>query len=263
MVQINTESASKVRGVVKGPWGMVSGATVAAGERSATSDSAGAYEISALTPGVYDVTVKPPFPGYEASPQKADLAAGETKVVDIYLDFEKTAVEGHVYDQDGKPIAGATLSGLLSGKDMATTTTDESGYFRVERVTPGDRFVRVNAPGYMGETRDFKVSKDEATALEFHLKPSTCGIHGTVTDENGQGLQAEIRLLKSGTVLQNIRSNETGHYEFHLAPGTYQVLATAPSYDVEPWEGSISGDTEANFRLRPSWNLHDPWRGMR
>lgn len=99
------------------------------------SDSAGAYEISALIPGVYDVTVKPPFPGYTMPPQKVELASAETKVVDIYLDYEKTVVEGHVCDQDGKPIAGATLSGVLAGKEIGTMSTDEQGHFMFEGVT--------------------------------------------------------------------------------------------------------------------------------
>ena len=237
---------------------MLKGATVAAGERSATSDSAGAFEIVALTAGVYDVTVKPPFPGYEASPQKVTVAAGETRVVDIYLDYEKTVVEGHVYDQDGKPIAGATLSGVLSGAEIGTMTTNEEGYFRFERVTPGDRFIRVNAPGYTAETRDFTASQDKTTALEFRLKATTCKIHGTVTDENGQTAQAEIRLrATSGAILQDFNSKEDGRYEFLLSPGTYQVNATAPGYEIESWRGSISGDTEVSFRLR---RARQDWR---
>ena len=97
-----------------------------------------------------------PFPGYEAPPQTVEVKAGEIQVVDFYLDFKKAVVEGHVYSQDGKPIAGATLSGVLSGKDMESVTTNAEGYFKFSKVTPGDRFIRVNAPGFVGETRDFK-----------------------------------------------------------------------------------------------------------
>jgi len=251
MAEGKAEFTCELRGVVKYPWGVLKGAAVAVGEKSTTSDSAGAYEIGELTPGAYDVTVKPPFPGYAVSPQKVELLAAETKVVDIYLDYEKTVVEGHVYDENGKPITGATLSGVLSGKEIETMTSDEQGHFSFEGVTPGDRFIRVNAPGYMAETRDFMASKDKTTSLEFRLASATCKIHGTVTDQNGKPTKAEVRLRQppSGVILQNSNSNEDGHYEFLLSPGDYQVLATAPSHEVEPWKGSIQGDTEVNFRL--------------
>jgi uncharacterized surface anchored protein len=213
-----------------------------------------------LTPGLYDITVKPPFSGFTVSPQKVVLAADETKALDIYLDYEKSVVEGNVYDQEGKPIVGATLSGVPSGRDIATTTTDEQGYFRFEAVTPGDRFIRVNAPGYTAQTRNFTASQEGTTTLEFRLEQATCSIHGTVTDENGQTRQAEVSLrATSGVILQNLNS-ENGVYEFHLSPGTYQVNATAPGYEIEFWHGSISGDTEVNFCLCPSggdWRFGD------
>jgi hypothetical protein len=251
LTQGSREPTSKIRGVVKYPWGTLSGAKIVAGDKSASSDNNGAYEVSGLTPGIYHVDVRPPFPGYEASSQRVELAADETKLLDIYIDFETTVVEGYVTDQDGKAIKGATLSGILSGEKMGTMTTDEQGYFKFQRVTPGDRFVRVNARGYMGETRDFKASQDNVTTLGFRLAPATCKICGTVTDDKDQRLQAEIRLLKSGVILQNTSSNEAGYYEFDLGPGLYQVLATAPGYDIEPWQGSISGDLKVDFRLKP------------
>ena len=242
-----------IRGTVKYAWGTVSGATVMVGERSAKSDGAGGYEIPGLTPGTYTVSAKAPFPGYEVSSLKVELAPRETKTVDVYLDFEKAVVEGHVYDQDGKPIPGATLSGLLSGKDMATATTDEQGYFKFDRVTPEDRFIRVNARGYAGEARDFKTNKEKATVLEFRLTPAACKVHGTVTDENGQPLRAELSLLGPGGVIveRTLSDAKTGYYEISVMPGTCTILPSAPGHETKPWEGSTSADTKVDFILGP------------
>ena len=91
-----------------------------------------------MNPGKCTVTAHPPFPSYEAQAQEVTLTSGETKTVDFYLDFERTVVHGHVYDQDGKAIAGAILSGVRSGKDMETAVTDEKGYFKFERASPGN-----------------------------------------------------------------------------------------------------------------------------
>jgi hypothetical protein len=179
-----------IRGNVKYPWGTVKEAKIAVGGRTVFSDNAGDYVVEALDPGSYSITVEAWFPGYEAPPQTVEVKADETKVVDIYLDFKKTVVEGSVYAQDGKPIAGATLSGILSRKDIDSASTDEQGHFRFERVTPGDCFIRVNAPGYMGETRDFTAAEKETTTLEFHLTPAPCKICGNISASAGKPLRA-------------------------------------------------------------------------
>ncbi len=130
-----------IRGNIKYPWGIVKDVKVVLGEKIVLSDSTGNYEFAALDPGSYSITAQTPFPGYEAPPQTVEVKAGETRIADIYFDFVKAIVEGHVYDQQGKPIAGATLSGVLSGKDMNSATTNMEGYFRFSNVTPGDRFI--------------------------------------------------------------------------------------------------------------------------
>jgi uncharacterized membrane protein len=186
----------------------VKNARIVVGERHGFSDSDGKFEISGVPPGKCTVTVKAPFPGYEAQVQATILSAGETKTVDFYMDFERTTVHGHVYNQDGQPIAGAILDGVRSGKDMENTETDEKGYFKFERVSPGNLYVRVNAVGYMGEIRDFTAKKGEKTELEFHLVRGTCKVSGTVTDKTGLPLYAELRVqLTSGLILMKTWSN--------------------------------------------------------
>jgi hypothetical protein len=242
-----------IRGNVKYPWGTVKEAKIAVGGRAVFSDSTGNYEVAALDPGSYTITAKAPFPGYEAPPQTVEAKAGQTVVVDVYLDFKKAIVEGAVYGQDGKPIVGATLSGVLSGKDMDSVTTDEKGHFRFEKVTPGDRFIRVNAPGYMGETRDFTAAEKETTTLEFHLTPAPCKIYGKIASSDGKPLAAEVLLLKAGIVVQKAKSDsQSGHYEFPAVPGRYEVLPMAQGYTPKGWSGDITADTKADFVLDPA-----------
>jgi hypothetical protein len=237
-------------GAVTYPWGIVKGAKVLIGEKSVSSDSEGKYEVSLLEPGSYNITAEAPFPGYEAAPQKVELLAGETKTVNIHLDFKKAIVEGYVYDNEGKPISGAVLSGVLSGKDMDKVTTDERGYFRFARVTPGDRFVRVNARGFMGQTLDFTAKEMEPVSLEFRLLPANCTIQGKVVDSTGKPIQAEVLLLSKGVVNQKTISEAgTGRFEFYALPGFYEVLAVAAGYQTKGWTGTISADQKVDFRL--------------
>lgn len=239
-----------IHGTVTYPWGTIRDAKIAIGEKAVVSDGTGGYELSGLTPGPHNITAEAPFPGYETASLKVEVAAGETKTVDIYLDFKKAVVDGYVHDKDGKPIAGATLSGVLSGKDMDDATTDERGYFRFQRVTPGDRFIRVNARGYMGETRDFAAKENSATTLEFRLTPAACKVHGMISDATGKPVPAEMLLLKSGIVVQKTTSNaETGYYEFPILPGIYEIIPMAYGYQPRSWHGSISTDTKVDFKL--------------
>jgi hypothetical protein len=244
------EEKGIVRGTITYPWGTVRDATVNAGEISVASDSSGKYEFSSLEPGSYNIEAHAPFPGYEASAQKIEVAAGETKVLDIYLDLEKAVVEGHVYDANGKPVAGATLSGVLYGKDMQTATTDDQGYFKFDKVTPGDRFMRVNARGYVGETKDFTAKKEGPTVIEFRLQPASCRVYGVVRDESDKPLQAEILLMKTGIVIQKTNSDvATGSFEFPVVPGIYEINAVASGYQPRGWHGSVSGDVKVDFSM--------------
>jgi len=267
MVKENAESVPEVasvkgrgfiRGTVKYPSGAVSGAKITAGGRTATSDSTGKYEISNLDAGVYAVVAQAPFPGYKVEPRNVEITAAETKVVDIYLDFTKAAVEGHVYGREGKPIVGATLSGLFSGKDLETKT-DEHGFFRFGGAAPGNCFIRANAPGYVGETRDFTAREDAVNTLDFRLTGANCRVYGIVTDVDGKPLQAEVLLMKSGIVTQKANSEKnTGHYEFPLLPGTYQIVPVAAGYEGKGWYGEISAATRVDFKLSPLSNEPKP-----
>jgi hypothetical protein len=239
-----------IRGEIKYPWGAVAHANITVGGKSAESDREGKYEIVDLDPGDYSVQVKVPFPGYETSPQNVTVAAGQTKVVDFYLDFEKTIVHGFVYGAEGKPIAGATLSGVMSGKDVLTAATDEKGRFKFERARQGNQFIRVNAPGYVAQTLDFAAKKNEETKLEFCLTPAAYKIYGIVTDTGGKPLRAEVYLSKSSVIVQRTWSNtETGYYEFPVLPDTYNLLANAAGHISNGWRGSVSVDTTVDLKL--------------
>jgi len=242
-----------IRGEIKYPWGAVAHATITVGGKSAESDQEGKYEIVDLDPGDYSVQVKVPFPGYQTTPQNVTVTAGETKVVDFYLEFEKTIVHGFVYGAEGKPIAGATLSGVMSGKDVLTAATDEKGHFKFDKASPGYQFIRINAPGYMGQTQDFTAKKNEETKLELHLTPGTCKIFGTLLDEDDKPLRGEVVLSSaSGAILQKTESNsETGYYELSVLSGTYNLLAKRSGYRSEGWRGSVSADQKHDFKLEP------------
>ena len=246
------ENVGQVEGTVKYPWGQVADATVTIGGKSIASDSNGKYVASDLAPGTYDLIVHAPFPGYVATSEKVEVVADQKKTVDIFLDFERAVVEGHVYGEDGKPIADATISGVLCGKDVDSKTTDEKGYFKFDAVTPGNRLMRVNAVGFMGAVHDFVAKQGEMATLEIRLTPAAYKLHGTVTDSDGRPLQADVVVSRSGVIVHKTSSDATtGHYEFPLVHGTYDLLATAQGLRSQGWRGEVSSDAEVNIKFDP------------
>ena len=234
---VETEEGKSISGTVRYPWGAVAGATVTAADKSVVSDADGKYRIAGLAPGTYTLVSEAPFPGYEMQPQKVEVSTDELDAVDLFLDFEKTILEGTVYDQDKKPIDAAAVSGVLCGRDVETTTTDQQGHFRFDRASPGHQFVRVNAKGFMGEVRDLEARKDEKTTADFQLQAAPCRLHGTLTDTNGEPLPGEIILRRGDVIVEKTTPDGTGQYEFSLIPGTYGLQARAPGYPQEGWAG--------------------------
>ncbi|MEW5936372.1 MAG: Ig-like domain-containing protein [Candidatus Thermoplasmatota archaeon] len=71
------------------------------------------------------------------------------------------AVEGRVVDENGNPISGATVT-----LDGISTTTNETGEFRLENVPVGDQTLVVTHPDYERETRDVTVVADQTTPVD-------------------------------------------------------------------------------------------------
>jgi hypothetical protein len=252
-VSAANKGTGTVRGNVKYPWGTVKNAEVLVGDRSAVTDQNGNYELTDVVAGSCNVTAKARFPGYEAPIQNVEIVGGETKVVDIYLDFVRAVVEGNVYDPEGKPLAGAGVSGVFCGNDAEEATSNERGYFKFDRASVGAQFIRVNAPGFMSETREFRTKQGETTTFEFHLNRATCRVRGTVKGKDGRVLSAVVNLRSSsGIIIAKTKSDaETGHYEFMVLPGLYDLLAEEPDHQYEGWRGVVSGETEVDFELEP------------
>lgn len=133
-----------------------------ASTRVAITGTDGRYEIS-VPPGSYTVKVSrtgfaPATYGLSrdvpASP--VAVAAGQ-QVKDI--DFNLTAasaIAGRVTDEDGSPFAGAIVSALQSrfqdGQqvlvEIASSTSDDRGEFRIGGVPPGDYYVSAADPAF-------------------------------------------------------------------------------------------------------------------
>jgi Flp pilus assembly protein TadD len=86
----------------------------------------------------------------------------------------KGRLEGHVMDQDGKPIKGALVKVRVPGRpdDGPNAKTDAKGRWAVMGLRGGDWKITIEAPGYLPGETTFGVSEVyRANPLEYKMAP--------------------------------------------------------------------------------------------
>ncbi len=146
-----------IEGVVTGPDGVVSGATVrvlaqslpsgfgidpSIVQRSVTTDASGAYRIDGLAVASYSVLVDPPpgsallttpFGGLDVS--SVQTGEGRTDIADVRL-VAPGSISGTITDPDGLPVEGATV--IASGyPEPIEATSNADGTFLISGLFPG------------------------------------------------------------------------------------------------------------------------------
>jgi protocatechuate 3,4-dioxygenase beta subunit len=145
----------------------------------------GKFLIKALDPGTFDLTLQPPdFADITKTGLK--LKNGETTDLGTLRVKESKSISGRITDTSGRPIAGATISGLWLDAQMRLSRearSGEDGRFRLSGL--GDQPLRnmsVRAEGYANSTREGATPGD--TAVDFTLE-KTGSVVGRVLSVGG------------------------------------------------------------------------------
>jgi hypothetical protein len=209
-----------------------------------------------------------------------DLADGQTRErVDITL-ARWGAMTGHVFDELGDPLQGASVQLLqvryqggrrrLVGAGGSSSPTDDLGRFRIYGVPPGQYIVSAivgsvqtaDLPGYTrayfpgtpnaGAAQYVSVAlSQEVAGIDFSLsRERTALIAGTLLDAAGTpSTQGSVRLLpsqRSGTVTSvavGARLMPGGKFEFpNVTPGQYIIQVD---------RGRRGSSTEGEFGAMP------------
>ena len=209
----------------------ISGATVSANGKTATTDAKGVYSlvVSVGFSGKMSVTAD----GYEFDPVairniRADKAQNfiGTKMVSF------VTITGKVLDENSKGISGAQVS-----INETTVTTDEDGKYTiaVEKDFSGNLTASADDyafdPIYINATtglanQDFKGKK----SVQFVT------ISGKVSDKQGTGIyKAKVSLTDDGAEGKTVETNYFGRYSIAVESGyTGSLYAIAGGYTFEP-----------------------------
>jgi large repetitive protein len=219
----------------------------------------GSFELS-VAPGSWDVRAV--ADGYRAADvSNIDLDAGETKEgVEISLK-KGGGLTGHVLDNHGSPVSGASVAccsaggggngggpggGLGAGATGPTATTDGDGHFQLDGLPDGHVILSVTSTDYVPTSRDV----DPASTPDITLTVSSgAEITGTVvsSDSNSPIPGAAVSLVPEGDsgtaggAPQSAQSDGGGGFHFdHLTAGRYRLTAQTKTVSSTPQDLVLS-----------------------
>jgi protocatechuate 3,4-dioxygenase beta subunit len=283
-----------------------------------TTNAQGRYTFSNIVPGTYTVVEDQPEgffsgtakPGSAGGVKESDnrigsitLGSGEVAVDYDFCEKPPAEISGFVYvDQNNnqRRDGGETaISGVrvdlidASGRQVATTMTDASGYYRFSFLPEGQYTLRQSQPvGYLQGGQQAGSAGGNATVVDVisqipiaygsilteynfgELLPSS--ISGFVfVDGNGDCIRQDgepglagvlIELFDgAGQLVTYTRTDASGFYEFEgLTPGQYRIVETQPdgyfSGAARPGSGggrADGGDIITEIPIGPGANLTD------
>lgn len=83
------------------------------------------------------------------------------------------SIAGAVTDQNGAPLAGATVAITnMQTKESFTVKTDANGEYQTGRLAPGEYQVVISASGLVTKTATTRVKERHTSNVGAHLKPA-------------------------------------------------------------------------------------------
>lgn len=227
---------------------------------SVTSDDSGNYTAAGLSDGAYSVMV---LDTQRMNPfsERYDVHGSATFDINI----RTTPLTGHVTDAgSGEAVANARIQ--MKSKDsgvggMISTrgaSTDSSGNFTIDSVSPGTYTVTADKEGYGNDVRDVSVGDSGAQPVQLTIARND-GVTLTVVDaRDGQPLNPAINVFDSAgrNVYQSIfRGGAAGSTStpLPLSPGQYTATVAAMNY--APVTISFTSPSSRTVQLTPGGTI--------
>ncbi|MGM7702003.1 carboxypeptidase regulatory-like domain-containing protein [Pseudalkalibacillus sp. Hm43] len=226
---------------------------------STISGTNGEYTAANIPPGT--VVISAVVEDFGAESVTAVVNPNETRTVNIGLTESLGFLTGYVIDiVTGNPIAGAVVLIDENGQQVASVTSDDSGQFLSQGLSPGSYTAVAAADGFTSSTASFTILPNETTTLSFALSPEPGSIEGRITNFNNGvpivGATIAIRAQSpSGPIIATTLTDENGEYTVStLSPSTYTVVASAEGFGAAEATTIVeSNQTETvNIKLVPN-----------
>lgn len=212
--------------------------------------SDGTFIVSNLDPDVYVFAYS--ASGYLGVSQNITLQKGQfANIGTVRLSIAPTAalINGVITDvSSSSPIAGATVSAVVSGK-ATNTNTDASGTYQL-LTEAGHVVIEVSAKDYrpvMVSTNlvaGTRVQFSPSLLLSSEEPPAASTVTGIVVDEQGQFVAgANVAIIEGPTTT----TNTNGVFELSdLSPSEIQVIISKTGYETKSFSVVVPEKTNAN-----------------
>ena len=223
----------------------LSGATVATGTASATTDSYGNYSLVVPVGSALDISVSKA--GYASQDKTYTPPAGYSSNIDWALATGGGgSISGTVTDAStGSPLTGATVSGA------GQATTSASGSYTLSSVAAGTYTITAAANGYQSSSQATSVTSGNTSTLNFALAQPVNGSNGSLVGKvtsaiDGHAISGAIVSYAGGSAV----TDSSGAYQFaSIAPGSYSFTASASGWHAVTETATISGGNQSTLNF--------------
>ena len=219
--------------------GALAGVSVAVGGvASGTTNANGAYSISGIPAGNYNVTFT--RSGYSVQSRAVDLTTSKTVSLALTPLVTTVTLSGTVTSSAGGALAGVSVAvgGVASG------TTNANGAYSISGIPSGSYTVTYSCSGYVPQSLvvDLSVSRSRSVALA----PVDSTPPVTMSD-------VQSSYVGSATVHLNAADNDGGSGVAHTyyridgaaqVEGTSVTVSNAGTYTLEFWSADVQGNVE-------------------
>jgi uncharacterized GH25 family protein len=213
---------------------------------TAHTDRNGAYEITGIEPGAYEVFVTSRRRSFAT---RANVRGSTT--FDIAIAFAE--LEGRVVAH-GAPVAAARVEAIAAGSERPEqTTTDSNGVFRLAVNDAESFIVRAAKSGYADTVRKVERPLQPLVLELVHVEPLRVRI---VDARSGNTLSGYVVVTDAaGLVAGTADEMKDGVLPVHLLPGAYRVSVSAGNLASQSTRVTMPRDGELRFALTPGGTL--------
>jgi len=231
-----------VSGVVTNASGSpISGATVAFGGGTTTTNSSGAFAINNIPVGTIQLVAS--ANGCVNQQQNVSITAGATATANFTLSAAAGSVSGTVVSSAGSPISGATVS--YGG---GSTTTSANGTFTLNNIPAGGIQLTASANSYVSQQQNVSITAGATATANFTLSAAAGSVSGAVVSSAGSPISGAAVSYGGGSTTTSANGTFTLN---NIQVGTIQLAASASGFASQTESVNITAGAtaSANFTL--------------
>jgi hypothetical protein len=177
---------------------------------------------------------------------------------------ETGGIKGKVRDENRRELAGVAVTVFQEDKEIASTTSNKNGDFKLKGIAVGTYRVTFNKPGLsLGTLASVKIRAGKITELEDRLilhpdEGTLAFIRGSVFDPNGRsvrGAKVELYRVFSDGSMKRVRESASGidgQFAFRLSPDAAKYRVTVKLDGAETASKDVVVEGAAIYRVAVS-----------